>query len=70
MSADGSRTVTVRRFASMADADREDLAYWRTLTPAERILLTWQISREQATLAGQPLHEPGLCRSVARVRRR
>ncbi|MGE0592624.1 MAG: hypothetical protein AB7G23_10490 [Vicinamibacterales bacterium] len=70
MSAHRSRTVTVRRFASMADADREDLAYWRTLSPAERIRLTWQISREQAILAGQPPHEPGLHRSVARVRRR
>jgi hypothetical protein len=37
---------------------------------AERILHVWQLSREQWLLHDNEAHEPGLCRSVASVRRR
>jgi hypothetical protein len=61
--------ITVRRFASAADADRADLDYWRQIPEAERILQVWKLSQEQWLLSGQPAHEPGLCRSVASLRR-
>jgi hypothetical protein len=68
---DGSRRqITVRRFASNAEADRHDAEYWRQLTPDERVLLAWQLSVEQWELLGRKADEPGLCRSVASVRRR
>jgi hypothetical protein len=62
--------ITIRRFASAADADREDRAYWRQIPEAERALEAWRLSQELWRLKGEPSHEPGLCRSVARVRRR
>jgi hypothetical protein len=62
--------MTVRRYQSAADADRDDLEFWRQIPPAERVLLTWRLSAEQWQLRGDLPHEPGLCRSVARVRRR
>jgi hypothetical protein len=61
-----ARRVTVRRFDSHEEADREDRAYWAQLTAQQRVLLAWTLSVEQWALAGHP-HEPGLCRSVARL---
>ncbi|HSK08107.1 MAG TPA: hypothetical protein VK911_00905, partial [Vicinamibacterales bacterium] len=61
--------VTVRRFASAAEADRHDLEYWLSLPPAERVLQVWRLSVELWRLRGEFRDEPGLCRSVASVRR-
>jgi hypothetical protein len=61
-------TLTVRRFASSAEADRHDLEFWRSIPDAERILQVWRLSREQWRLANLP-DESGLCRSVAGLRR-
>jgi hypothetical protein len=62
--------VTVRRFASNADADRHDAEYWRQIPPHERVLQAWRLSVEQWQLLGRQPDEPGLCRSVASLRRR
>jgi hypothetical protein len=60
--------MTIRRFASSADADRHDLEFWRAIPDAERILQVWRLSLEQWRL-GNLADESGLCRSVASVRR-
>ena len=65
-----ARKIVIGRFASAADADREELAYWEQIPEATRALEAWRLSLELWQLAGGTLHEPGLCRSVARVRRR
>ena len=74
MPADSTRTrarsMTVRRFATSAEADRHDLEYWHQLTPADRVVQVWRLSQELWQLRGELPDEPGLCRSVARVRRR
>jgi hypothetical protein len=62
--------LTVRRFATNADADRHDAEYWRSLPHAERVLLAWRLSEEQWALRGEPTHEPGLRRPVTRLPRR
>jgi hypothetical protein len=62
--------ITVRRYASAAEADKDDLAFWQQLSPAERILQVWRLTQDQWQLRGEFPHEPGLCRSVARVHRR
>jgi hypothetical protein len=64
------RHITVRKYASFVEADKDDLAYWLRLSPAERVLQVWRLSQEQWQLRGDPPYEPGLCRSVARVHRR
>ena len=61
--------MTVRRFASHAEADRHDLEFWMQLSQAERVLQVWRLSQEQWRLANLP-DESGLCRSVASVQRR
>ena len=62
--------LTVHRFASLADADRASRNDWRRLSAAERVLEVWRLSVEQWRLRrGGTTDEPGLCRSVARVRR-
>ncbi|MDQ3349495.1 MAG: hypothetical protein M3545_16210 [Acidobacteriota bacterium] len=62
--------MTVRRYASAADADRDDPAYWRNLTEAERVLQVWRLSVEQWRLRGEWTDESRFCRSAARVHRR
>jgi hypothetical protein len=64
------RRVTVRRYSSAAEADRHDVEYWMQIPEAERVLQAWRLSVELWRLNGHPPHEPGLCRSVARVCRR
>ena len=64
------KVMTTRRFDSNADADRHDAEYWRRVAPAERVLQAWRLSLEQWRLSGRAADDPGLCRSVASVRRR
>ena len=65
----GRAAVTVQRFASAAEADRHDLEFWLQIPEAERVLRVWTLSQELWRLKGELRHEPGLCRSVARIRR-
>ena len=62
--------ITIRRYASAAEADRHDLEYWLQIPERERILQVWRLSEELWRLRGELPNEPGLCRSVARVHRR
>jgi len=65
-----ARRMTIRRYASSREADADDLAYWRQMSDAERVLQTWRLSVELWRLKGELPDEPGLCRSVAHVHRR
>jgi Arc/MetJ-type ribon-helix-helix transcriptional regulator len=67
---DRAARISVRRYASASEADRDELRYWLQIPEAERVLEAWRLSVEQWRLRGEPPHEPGLCRSVARVHRR
>ena len=63
------RRISIRRYANAAEADRHDVEYWRQLSDAERLLYAWRLSLELWSFRGEVADEPGLCRSVARVRR-
>lgn len=62
--------LTVRRYASSAEADRDDRRFWLEMSDADRLLYVWHLSVEQWALRGDPPYEPGLHRSVTRVIRR
>ena len=62
--------ASVRRYESAAEADRDDLAFWMQMPDTDRILQVWRLSQQMWRLRGDMTDEPGLCRSVARVRRR
>jgi hypothetical protein len=62
--------MTVRRYATSADADRDDLAFWQQMSEADRVLQVWRLSQELWRLSGTHSDESRLCRSVARVCRR
>jgi len=47
------RTITVRRYANAAEADRHDLEYWRQLSDADRVLYAWRLSVELWRLRGE-----------------
>ena len=61
--------MQVRTYPSLAAHDRDDAAYWRALPVAVRVLQVWTLSEAQWRLRGEFPNEPGLHRSVARVRR-
>lgn len=67
----GSRAerIVVRRYESAAEADRHDLEYWLSIPAPDRLLQVWRLSVELWRWRGQFRDEPGLCRSVASVRR-
>lgn len=70
--ADGSAArpgVTARVFGSFSEHDRADAEYWAGMSADVRVMQAWKLSLEQWQLQGHPPHEPGLCRSVAIVRR-
>jgi hypothetical protein len=69
MAGAGRRNITVRKFASNAEADRHEAEFWQAMPAHERVLLAWRLSAEQWTLIGRRVDEPGLCRSVARLQR-
>jgi hypothetical protein len=58
--------VTVSR--TWAEAEKADRDFVKKLTPAERILLTWQLSEEQWAMKGG--NESGLSRHHTRLIRR
>jgi hypothetical protein len=62
--------IVTRRFSSSSEADRHDLEFWLQIPEEERVRQVWRLSQELWRLRGELRDEPGLCRSVASVRRR
>jgi hypothetical protein len=62
--------ITIKRYESSTAADRDDLNFWLQIPEADRVQLVWTLSRQLWSLRGDRVDEPGLCRSVASVRRR
>ena len=61
--------ITIRICRTAAEEEAADREFWQRLTPAERIEDTWLLSEELLRLRNEFIDEPGLCRSVARLRR-
>jgi hypothetical protein len=53
--------LTTRRFASLAEADAADRAYWQSVPVEERVLQVWRLSQEQWRLLADRTDESGLC---------
>ncbi len=68
--AEGEREITTRVFRRRAEHEAADAAYWRALSPEERVNLAWRLSEELWRLRGEFPDEPGILRTVARVIRR
>jgi hypothetical protein len=61
--------MRVRVYRSLEEQDRDDPAYWAAVPVATRVDEVWKLSEELWRQRGEFPDEPGLCRSVARVRR-
>jgi hypothetical protein len=62
--------MTGRRFASNAEADAADAAYWLAIPEAERVLQVWRLSLEQWSQRENLDDAPRLHRAITRVRGR
>jgi hypothetical protein len=67
--ADRRGRLKAQVYRSHAAQERDDPAYWAALPAEERVLEVWRLSEEQWRMRGDFPDEPGLCRSVARLRR-
>ena len=54
------RNITVRVCRSAAEEEAADRQFWKSLTPAERIDLTWQLSEELWRLKGEFHDDPAI----------
>jgi hypothetical protein len=68
--AERRRRMTVRKFASHAEADAADVAYWRSVSPEGRLEAVWDLVRSYSEMQGQSGDQLRLQRSVCRVERR
>jgi hypothetical protein len=50
--------ITVRRFASTNAADAHDLEFWRQISPDDRILLVWTLSRDLSQRIARGAYPP------------
>jgi hypothetical protein len=64
------RRMSIRVFRTASAHDVEDAAYWRGIAPEVRVAETWRLSEELWRMRDEFPDESGLCRSVARLRRR
>ena len=64
------KDIQVRLCLTWQEEELADREFWRSLTPAERILATWQLSQETWKLKGVIDDESRLHRHVARVTKR
>jgi hypothetical protein len=61
--------MQVRVYASLADHERDDAAFWSALSVEERVEQVWKLSESQWRLLGEYPNEQGLPRSTARIQR-
>ena len=66
---DGRRNVEARIFRSFAEEKQAELEYWKSLTPAERVDMMWQLAIDAWSFMGEPIAESRLPRHVVSVHR-
>lgn len=62
--------MTVRKFASHADADAADTLYWRGVSAEEKLEAVWDLVLIYSQMEGHSVDQLRLQRSVCRVERR
>ena len=67
MGAPNLRITGTRKLRMGPESDRADREFWAALSPADRVLETWQLSLELWQFKGWDRGESGFRRSVERV---
>lgn len=62
--------MTVRTFGSHAEADAADVAYWRGVSPEEKLEAVWDLVLNYSQMQGHSGDQLRLQRSVCRIERR
>ncbi|MGQ0734792.1 MAG: hypothetical protein ACT4QD_14205 [Acidobacteriota bacterium] len=63
------KDVEARLFRSFPDEERASRDYWRSLSPAERLGMMWQLTLDAWAFTGDRSAESRLPRHVVRVHR-
>jgi len=64
------QNIEARIFRSFGEEQRADRDYWKSLTPAQRLAMMWQLTIDAWSFKGEPIAESRLPRHVVRVYRR
>jgi hypothetical protein len=63
------RDADARVFRSFSEEARANDEYWRSMTPADRLALMWQLALDAWAFTGQSSAESRLPRHIVRVHR-
>jgi hypothetical protein len=64
------KPVEVRVFRSFAEEAQAETAYWRSLTPTQRVDMMWQLTIDAWSFTGERIAESRLPRHIVRIHRR
>lgn len=64
------KDVEERVFRSFAEEERAERAYWRSLTPTQRVDMMWQLTIDAWSFTGERIAESRLPRHIVRIYRR
>lgn len=63
------QNIETRVFHSFEEAEKAEDEYWKSLTPAERLDMMWQLAIDAWSFKGEPIAESRLPRHIVRVHR-
>ena len=61
------QNIEARIFRSFGEEQRADRDYWKSLTPAQRLAMMWQLTIDAWSFKGEPIAESRLPRHVVRI---
>ena len=64
------KDIRTRVFRSFEEEERAERAYWKSLSPAERMDMMWQLTIDAWAFTGSRAAESRLPRHVVRIHRR
>jgi hypothetical protein len=64
------KNIQSRVFHSFAEAERAELEYWKSLSPAQRLEMMWQLTLDAWAFAGGTIAESRLPRHIVHIYRR
>jgi hypothetical protein len=63
------QNIKVKIFRSFDEEAKAEREYWRSLTPAERVDMMWQLTLDAWSFTGAPIAESRLPRHIVSIHR-
>jgi hypothetical protein len=63
------QNVEAKVFRNFAEEEQAEREYWKSLTPAKRVDMMWQLAIDAWSFTGEPIAESRLPRHIVSVHR-